>query len=196
MNFLAHIYLSFDHPDVIFGNFIGDFVKGKEINNYPDVIKKGIKLHRAIDDYTDRHEVVLASKKRLRPRYHHYAPVIVDVYYDHFLSLHWEDYHPTALDIYSRRFYQSLEKYNNLIPAGMGKLIYFMSRDNWLYQYQMFEGLNQAFTGISRRTKFDSGMENALTDLKADYEAYEKEFRRFFPDLVKFAKSYLNINDD
>ena len=67
MNFLAHIYLSDDDEQVMIGNFIADFVKGKKKDDYPPAIKKGIELHRSIDDFTDHHPLVLRSKQRISP---------------------------------------------------------------------------------------------------------------------------------
>ena len=61
MNFLAHSYLSGSDQKILVGNFIGDFVKGKQYENYDDSIQKGIILHREIDYYTDKHEVYLDS---------------------------------------------------------------------------------------------------------------------------------------
>ncbi len=49
MNYLAHAYLSFHDPEVLVGNMISDFVKGKKQYDYPDGIQKGIRLHRIID---------------------------------------------------------------------------------------------------------------------------------------------------
>ena len=53
MNYLAHAYLSFGDPDILAGNMISDFVKGKKKYEYPDRIQMGITLHRKIDEYTD-----------------------------------------------------------------------------------------------------------------------------------------------
>ena len=66
MNFLAHIYLSGNDDQVMIGNFIADFVKGKKKDEYPLHIKRGIELHRMIDDFTDHHEITLRSKSRIR----------------------------------------------------------------------------------------------------------------------------------
>ena len=52
MNFLGHLILSGTNPDVIFGNFIADSVKGKSYLLLPDSIQKGIVLHRVIDNFT------------------------------------------------------------------------------------------------------------------------------------------------
>src|SRR5690606_17104395 len=102
MNFLAHVYLSGDNPKIMVGNFIGDFVKGGRLSErFEKDIARGIELHRAIDDFTDSHAVVLKSKERLRPKYRHYSPVIVDMFYDHILARHWNDYHPQSLPAFA-----------------------------------------------------------------------------------------------
>ena len=192
MNFLAHIYLSFEKPKILIGNFIGDFVKGKQLDLYDEDIQKGILLHREIDDFTDSHPIVLESKKRLRPNYHHYAPVISDVYYDHFLASLWNNYHKTPLIEYTNWAYQLLKEQDTIIPKNALRLLSYMSRDNWLYNYQFIEGIDRALTGMSRRTPFDSKMENASIDLKQDYEAYKQEFVSFFPELIAHCQQKLD----
>ena len=59
-----------------------------------------------------------------------------------------------------------------------------MVSQNWLVGYADFDSLQKVFNGMSRRTNNLSGMENAITDLKADYQLYEDEFRLFFPEIV------------
>src|SRR5690606_9086338 len=109
MNFLAHIYLSNDDPEIMTGNFIGDFVKGRNYASiYGKKIATGIELHRTIDEYTDKHETVTRSKSLLRSKYRHYSPVIVDIFYDHFLARFWEKYHPMPLEQYSQKAYKIL----------------------------------------------------------------------------------------
>ena len=56
MNYLAHAYRSFHLPDILVGNMISDFVKGKKKYEYSEGILKGIDLHRSIDTFTDEHE--------------------------------------------------------------------------------------------------------------------------------------------
>src|SRR5580704_12124651 len=110
MNFLAHIYLSGNNHELMIGNFIADFVKGNKKNDYPDGIRKGIELHRAIDDYTDHHEITGRSKDRLRMKYHKYSGVIVDIYYDHFLAANFAQYSPKTLQQYSEDTYHILKE--------------------------------------------------------------------------------------
>ncbi|WP_420577416.1 ACP phosphodiesterase [Ekhidna sp.] len=183
MNFLAHLYLSGHDEEVLVGNFIGDFVKGSQMDHYPDQVQKGIRLHRSIDYFTDTHEIVLQSKIRLREKFRHYAPVIVDVFYDHFLAKDWSRYSNVPLLDYTQNFYRLMNKYLEMIPKGVVRMLSYMSQDNWLYNYQFIEGIDRALTGMSRRTKFESKMEDASEALQAHYTAFENEFHQFFPEL-------------
>jgi acyl carrier protein phosphodiesterase len=86
MNYLAHAYLSFDDEEILTGNIISDFVKGKKKFDYPSRIQAGINLHRIIDNFTDQHEATREAKEFLRPHYRLYSGAFVDVVYDHFLA--------------------------------------------------------------------------------------------------------------
>lgn len=183
MNFLAHIFLSGNNEPTIIGNFIGDFVKGKDLDQYDEAIRKGILLHRFIDHYTDNHSVVLESKKRLRSKYHHYSPVIIDLYYDHFLARKWDIFSDIPLKSFTRDFYDLTNVYLDIIPQKARHMLTYMKRDDWLYNYQFLDGINRALTGLSRRTTFNSKMEKAVVDLENNYTIFEKEFLSFFPDL-------------
>ena len=190
MNFLAHLFLSGDNEKIMVGNFIGDFVKGSQIEQYVAPIQKGIRLHRAIDAFTDQHLVVLESKKRLRSEFGHYSPVIVDVFYDHFVARDWAEYSSESLLEFTNRFYNVMEKYDQIVPRAVNGMLHHMRIDNWLYNYQYLEGIDQALTGMSKRTKFQSNMEFATASLREHYTEFESEFRTFFPDLQAFANNF------
>ena len=172
MNFLAHLYLSGDDEEVLVGNFIGDFVKGAQMNQYSPQIQKGIRLHRSIDHFTDTHDVVLESKIRLREKFRHFAPVIVDVYYDHFLAKNWSKFSSIPLKQYTENFYQLMKKYVGIIPKSVTNMLNYMSRDNWLFNYQSIEGIDHALTGMSRRTKYENKMDEASDALKEHYDEF------------------------
>src|SRR6187551_3068958 len=132
MNFLAHIYLSGNHDLIKIGNFMADGIRGKQFENYPLEIQKGIILHRFIDTYTDAHPVFRKSTKRLHEKYHHYAGVITDVFYDHFLAKNWNQYSDEKLEIYVAQFYKSLQaNYDLLSERAKGMMPYMIER-NWL----------------------------------------------------------------
>ncbi|MEQ8244210.1 acyl carrier protein phosphodiesterase [Fulvivirga sp.] len=194
MNFLAHIYLSGNNEPLMVGNFIGDFVKGNQLNDFESEITRGVNLHRAIDEYTDQHPVVSKSKDKLREKYRHYSGVIVDIYYDHFLAKNWSDYHKTDLLTFTKQFYNAINNYHNILPKGAKYMLPYMMENNWLYNYSKVEGISRALGGMSRRTKFDSKMDEAVVDLRAYYDEFEKEFKEFFVDLQSFVAQWLSAN--
>jgi acyl carrier protein phosphodiesterase len=192
MNFLAHLYLSGDETDVMVGNFMADFVKGKIMAaHYPPGVQFGIELHRSIDAFTDRHPVVKTSKKRLWEKYRHYAGVIVDMYYDHFLSSKWNMFHDEPLPSYSVQVYQILDEQKSIMPDRLKGILPHMIRGNWLLGYGSIDGIGQALSGMSRRTPFDSKMDQATNDLRENYEAFQNEFLTFFPELREHANDML-----
>lgn len=191
MNFLAHIYLSGNHEKLMIGNFMGDFVKGNQFEAYDIEIQKGIILHRLIDEYTDLHAIVSKSKDKLRGKYRHYAGVIVDVFYDHFLAKNWREYHSTDLMDFTEKTYDSLHNYWDTLPPKAQYLLPYMKDGNWLYYYSTIEGINKALTGMSRRTKFNSKMNEASVDLSYHYEEFEQEFKLFFEDLRDYVNHWI-----
>lgn len=195
MNFLAHLYLSGDDPEIKVGNFIGDFVKGRNLlDRYPATVARGIELHRAIDEFTDAHEVVQESKQRLRPNYRHYAGVIVDVFYDHYLASLWSDYHHQPLAQFAAESYALIKNSEIELPSRVLYMLPYMERGNWLVNYARLEGIHRALTGMSRRTTFESKMDEAIADLQRDYEQFKTEFKIFFPLLDSFAKEWISKN--
>ena len=184
MNYLAHIFLSGDNDLLKVGNFLGDFVRSKDQKKYCTEIQKGIKLHHYIDHYTDTHTTVKKSKIRLRPQFGHYAPVIVDMYYDHLLALNWSQFSKVRLENFTNHFYKLADKNKSIFPKKAHYILYYMKRDNWLYEYRTLKGIDKALTGMSRRTKFVSKMESAAFKLKENFRQYQEDFNSFFPELL------------
>ncbi|HET9488028.1 MAG TPA: ACP phosphodiesterase [Chryseosolibacter sp.] len=196
MNFLAHARLSGDDKKILLGNFIGDFIKGRQaLNQFEPQVIKGVELHRAIDEFTDNHDVVRKSKSRLRPMYRHYAGVIVDVFYDHFLAVHWNSYHPEALADFASKTYQTIETFSSVLPLPFKQMLPYMIRGNWLVNYSKISGVHQALSGMASRTPYDSKMERASQDLQSHYQNFNDEFQQFFPQLVHFADEWMNYRE-
>lgn len=192
MNFLAHIYLSFNDTEIAIGNFIADSIRGNKYKHLPDRIQKGILLHRAIDTFTDAHRIPKLSSKRLHKNYSHYSRVIVDIYYDHFLAKNWSTYSNIPLDQFVEDFYDSLETYYHLLPDGTKHMMPYMITDNWLLNYSKMEGIAKVLNGMNRRTQNKSKMNFAILDLEEHYREFEMEFTQFFEELVIFSKQKYN----
>jgi acyl carrier protein phosphodiesterase len=193
MNFLAHLYLSADDPEIQLGNFIGDFVRGRDLSSrFSPGIVKGISLHREIDEFTDRHPIVKLSKDRLRPKYRHYAPVIIDMFYDHLLAVNWNTYHHQPLPDFAAACYGYLIKSEAILPEQVKWMLPHMMRGNWLVNYGKIEGIQQALSGMTRRSKFDSKMNEATEELQQFYKEFDQEFQLFFPLLNAHATDFIS----
>jgi len=195
LNYLAHLFLAGKDPEMILGNFIADHVKGNEILKYSEKVRDGIWMHRAIDTFTDQHPVVKQSISRLRADFRKYAGVIVDMYYDHYLSSQWDEYSDTDLPAFTKIRYDILNTFQSILPARSARLLFFMEKQNWLLSYGSLDGMQQAFNGMSRRTTFESKMELAVANLKAGYPEFNHEFRQFFPELQTYVKRNFDVVD-
>jgi acyl carrier protein phosphodiesterase len=189
MNYLAHLYLSGNNHELMIGNFIADHVKGRQIELFDEEIVKGIKLHRLIDEFTDTHKVVEQSKIRLRSNFGKYSPVIVDVFYDHYLAVKWEQYHHEVLSVYANNFYTLLKDNHHRLPLRTQQMIEYMIPQNWLVNYQTIAGINKTLTGMSKRTKFESRMDEAAIYLDKYYSEFEQEFNEYFEEL----RTYVSV---
>ncbi|MTG98576.1 MULTISPECIES: ACP phosphodiesterase [Myroides] len=190
MNFLAHIYLSLDNDFLKIGNFIADSVRGKSYLDYPIPIQKGILLHREIDEFTDFHPIWRTSKRIVVPRYNHYAAVLIDMYYDHFLALNWDVYHTTPLETYANDFYQLLEQNFDVLPTRVQNFLPIMIRENWLLKYKTIDGLKYILTQMDRRTKGISQMSYATEELVDNYDIFQQQFTAFFEELQQHITEY------
>lgn len=194
MNFLAHIYLSFDDNEITLGNFIADSIRGNKYKHLPERVQKGIKLHRFIDTFTDAHPTVRKSTKRLHENYSHYSGVIVDIFYDHFLAKNWSTYSDVPLELFVDNFYDLLEDNYEILPDTTKHMMPYMIADNWIFNYSKLEGIGRVLNGMNRRTKNKSKMNFAILDLEQHYDDFEKEFTSFFEELVAYSKQkYISL---
>jgi len=192
MNYLAHIYLSKDHEMISIGNFMADHIKGNKYKLYSADLQKGILLHRQIDSYTDAHEIVRKSKRRLDDSYGLYRGVIIDIFYDHFLAKNWKDYSDLPLATYTQNFYDNLTRHYEILPQKIQYMSQYLIKDDWLLSYAKLEGIEKVLEGMNRRTMDRVHMDLAINDLKDHYIDFEKDFLNFFNELMLFTDNKLS----
>ena len=188
MNYLAHSFLSFNKTDILAGNMISDFVKGKKKYDYPEEIQKGIQLHRLIDEFTDTHPVTAKAKNYFRPQYRLYSGAFTDVVYDHFLALdkkRFEDY--GNLEAFSKQVYLQLENNFELFPLRFQKMFFYMKSQNWLYNYQFKDGIRKSFHGLVYRASYLYESDIAFKIFNKNYAELKNCYAEFFPELLQFA---------
>lgn len=199
MNFLAHLFLAgppgpAPYADVLLGQFIADAVPGRQLENYPPAVQTGIRLHRAIDTFTDQHPVVRRGTQRLRAAgYGKYAGVISDMFLDHFLARNFAEFSADSLPDFARRMYGLLNARAAEMPPRVQQMLVHMTQHNWLLGYAETAGIGRALDGLSRRALAGSGMETAATELERNYAAYEADFREYFPELQAYVALELSL---
>jgi acyl carrier protein phosphodiesterase len=184
MNFLAHLYLSQNDTNIMIGNFIADHIRGNNYEGFSKEIQQGIFLHREIDTFTDAHEIVRKSKRRLHARYRHYDGVIIDIFYDYFLAKNWANYSAIPLDIYTNSINKLFEDRSPELPLKSQQFIKYMIEYNILYNYQFKAGIEKVLNGMNQRTKGKSQMNLAIEDLDILETELQEDFTLFFKDLI------------
>lgn len=186
MNFLAHLYLSPPTPEAWLGSLLGDFVKGPvDAAGYPAAVADAIRLHRAVDRFTDGHAAVLAAKARFAPGARRYAGVVLDVAFDHFLARDWQTHHAQPLERFAEEVYTALQRAPGPLPERFTRMLPWMVSEDWLVSYREPRGASQALERMSHRLADGSGLLAATAQLQARHAEFEADFRRFFPCLLR-----------
>jgi acyl carrier protein phosphodiesterase len=189
VNFLAHLFLSDGSPESVVGSVMGDFVKGPLEGRYSDGLRRALRLHRRVDAYTDAHPQVRASRNRVSPARRRFAGIMVDMFYDHFLARHWGDYCGVPLRDFAHGAYAVLLREEAGLTAEMRRVAERMAEQDWLTAYREPEVIAAALDRIARRLRRENTLAGSGEELIANYPAMEADFRRFFPDVMRFVAS-------
>jgi acyl carrier protein phosphodiesterase len=193
MNYLAHAYLSFNQPEILLGNMISDYVKGKTRFDYSMGIQRGIGLHRGIDNFTDTHPVTKIAREAFRPHYRLYAGAFIDVVYDHFLAKELSVNNDNDLLTFTENVYSIVEPELEQLPIRFQRMFPYMRSQNWLYHYKSATGMRQAFGGLVRRAAYLTDSATAYTIFEQEYAFLEDCYNKFFPEVKGFTMAELGI---
>lgn len=187
MNYLAHLYLAGPEPGDRVGGLLGDFVKGLLPAGLPPDLAAGVALHRSIDSYADRHAAFQRSRERISPLRRRYAGIMVDMFYDHFLAVRWNEFGEGELAAFSTETYALLQQRQHQLPASLAELLPAMIHGDWLSSYRHPENIALALDRMStRRLSRPNPLAGAGEELLADYAGFEADFRAFLPDAAAF----------
>ncbi len=193
MNWLAHTLLSRKNIDYQLGNVLADPLRGRAWQDASDALKAGMKMHKSIDKFTDKHALIANSKSRLGQD-GHLKGVVLDLLHDHFLSLNWDLYCRWELGFYLERFNHKASKASAAYPDRPQQIVNRMVASNLLGQYQTLEDLLTALQRIdsrlSERTKIKETASQYSDVIVAEYEGLLADFLSFFPQLIDHFKSH------
>lgn len=193
MNYLAHACLSFNDPEILIGNMISDFVKGKKKFDYPLGIQAGIMLHRVIDSFTDEHPATKEAKEYFRSHYRLYSGAFIDVVYDHFLATDLTEFSDPSLLEFSERVYAVLEKNKQWLPERFAGMFPYMRSQNWLYNYRTLQGTEKSFGGLVRRSAYLEESETASKLFNDHYQPLLACYRQFWQEVKPFAQKQYQL---
>jgi acyl carrier protein phosphodiesterase len=191
VNYLAHAYLSFGRPEILAGNLISDFVKGKKKLDYPAGIQVGISLHRDIDYFTDTHEATHQAKSYFRTPYRLYSGAIADVVYDHFLAADPGIFPGNTLEAFAQHTYSQLAAFQSVFPDRFGRMFSYMRSQDWLSNYRNRQGIFNSFAGLARRASYMPAPEEACRIFIGHYDDLRACYQVFFPAVRAFAAGTL-----
>lgn len=191
MNYLAHLHLGGDAPAQLLGSLYGDFVKGPLAGQWPADIEAAIRLHRRIDVFTDSHPLQAQARARFPAERRRCSGILLDLFFDHCLALHWADYAAEPLPQFTGRVYRVLAAEPRL-PERLALIAPRMAAQDWLGSYRDFAVLEQVINGMGRRLSRPGLLEGSLIELERLYEPLSADFRAFYPQLQYFVALQLD----
>jgi possible [acyl-carrier-protein] phosphodiesterase len=190
MNFLAHSYLSFSEEQLV-GNMIADFVKNRDVARLPESIQEGIKLHRAIDTFTDAHLLIHEAKAPFRPLVRLYSGAFVDVAFDYFLANDTTENSQREWQEHSQRVYAVLRRYEEFLPEVFKKVLDKMQQDDWLYNYRNEWGIEYSFRNVVNKAQFLDKTTNVFPAFLANKDFLREKYEIFFPEIKSFVQDFV-----
>ena len=123
MNFLAHFQLAWPDEGLVLGALEGDYYKGPLGSELPEGLARGVRLHRAIDAYTDQHPTVAALRRNFPKGLRRYAGILIDLSFDHYLTQHWHTFNTRELTEFNREVMRTLNGGSDALSSGSQRML-------------------------------------------------------------------------
>ena len=167
---------------------MGDFVKGRQYEDYPKIIQSGILLHREIDSFTDSHPIFVETVSLLRPTFARYSGIMADMFFDYCLASRFDKYSPNqTLNSFSRRFNANCIINYRLLPENIKSFIFHFISTNRLQRYASMDGLEESLRIMSIKKSSAINPELSINFLKKNENEIMALFDEFMPDVIKFS---------
>ncbi|NVK54474.1 MAG: DUF479 domain-containing protein [Alteromonadaceae bacterium] len=190
MNFLAHLFLAQPTADSYFGNLLGDFRRGVDLNDYPHAVRTGVANHMHVDKFTDHHPLVKKAKTLVSESRRRYAGIMLDILFDHFLIKHWQHYSHQSLHDFCEDVYTRLGSRVHVMPSRMQIVVKGMLKYRWLTTYQNLSGVGKALDRTAGRIRFANSFHGSIEEVQANYSDFEQAFTAFFPELIESVRAH------
>jgi acyl carrier protein phosphodiesterase len=194
LNWLAHFVLSPADERARLGGWLADVLTPTEVASISDPrVLTGIRLHREIDRLTDAHPAVLESRSRLPEGIRRYAGIVLDVTWDHFLSLSFDERVGRDLNGFVEEVHGGLLRQRPSLTAEVAAVVDRMVAESWLTCYRDAPGVELTLRRIahrlSPRARARFSPEAGRRLIEVDHARMEAAFGRLWPDLVQLAST-------
>jgi acyl carrier protein phosphodiesterase len=195
MNYLAHLALSGGIDEILAGNMIEDFITGRI--EHPrnafltEELKVGVKLHRLIDTFTDTNENVANCKSLFYDSIGKYSPIVVDIFFDHFLIKNWSAFYDVPLPDFCQTVYNILPQYKEFYPPLLSKVVDSMISYEWLMHYEHEWGLERAMQSVNIKIGIENHLNESLPAFRANYDYLNQQFMIFYPELIAMSDNFI-----
>jgi len=193
MNFLAHAFLAGPLAADRIGGVIGDFVKGPLDPLPPGLgvaLAAGVMLHRRIDSFADTHPAFRRSRARVSAERRRVGGIMIDMFYDHFLALHWMRFSAQPLVDFTRQTYGLIDQHPDPLPASFRPVFERMAAHDWMAGYRDVANVALALDRMAEfRLRRPNPLAGAGEELQRDYAGFEADFAEFLPDALAFAEA-------
>jgi acyl carrier protein phosphodiesterase len=188
VNYLAHFHLAQDNDAWIIGALLGEYVKGPLQGAWPADWEQGIRLHRQIDAFSDQHPTRLEFARLVPSEYRRYAGIVLDIYCDHLLSLHWERFQQEALPQFAARVYALLQRKMAYLTPAAARMAQRLIDYDVLCIYHEWSTVTGALERIGERLTRTNPLSRAGSELSDYLPQAEQLFLEFYPALQQQIK--------
>lgn len=191
MNHLAHAHLAADGSNAYrAGSVLGDFIKGViDDSQWPCDVAQGLRFHRRIDGFTDRHPVSAECRQRFPADWRRLAGPCLDVIWDHFLSRQWADWHSQTLALFTLDTCHSLLHAAPVFPARTRQFCQWLADERILESYRQTPGVEAAIGLMVHRLPHSEGVARVTRDwLETHYAWLESRFVLLYADTLATAR--------
>lgn len=184
MNHFAHLVLSQPTLESTVGNLLGDFARGLDQDSLPQAVMAGLNNHRAVDRFTDAHPRVQAMKRVFSDQRRRFAGIALDIYFDHLLIKHWQQFEQRHLEPLIGEFYHRMAEGRELMPdENMRRVTGRMVEYDWFGSYRDIEAVAESLDRVAGRIRFTNRFDNAIEDLLSNHNMICDGFLEFYPQL-------------
>jgi acyl carrier protein phosphodiesterase len=186
MNHLAHFHLAWPRGDLVVGGLEADFHRGQLPGTLAPEIVEGVALHRAVDSYTDSHPLLAEARALFPADVRRFAGIMLDLCFDHFLSLHWEQFSDIDRRSFTRSIYRMLSSGAEQLSEPARQRAQWMEQYDVLMRYEAWSAVPASASRVGQRFRRANPLQRTGEVLEPLVPELERIFLVFYPQLTRF----------